>query len=133
MLPTHQNVIPQSDKVDGGSVSLGGLDETMKRNSRYSHLWAKGKPSAVDGKFPSPKHIWFPSAPTARTQLLRFAFAPAAAPKPGLLRDPRAHEKAFWPEAPATLRGGRAEAAGASPSLSTPPACLTKAPCQPEA
>lgn len=84
-------------------------------------------------KFPSPKHIWIPSAPDAGAQSLRFAFAPARAATPGLCCDPRAHSKALRPKAPVTLGGARTAGRSSIPSRSTPPASLTKAPCQSEA
>lgn len=124
MLPTHQNVTPQSGGgavprwTDLASTATPGQTRNQEKSVESSH------PSGIFG---------FLLPPNPAAQLLRFAFAPATAPKPGLLRDLRAHKKALWPKTPVTLADSAPRAAVASPSLSTLPASLTKAPCQSEA
>ena len=53
--------------------------------------------------------------PNPAAQLLRFAFAPATASKPGLLLDPRDHRKALRPKMFMTLAESALRTAAASP------------------
>lgn len=119
-----------SPQVEGEQCQHG-LAST-KRSCQDSHLWANTKPSEVGGKFPSTKLIWSPSVPNpGSTTAGIIALAPATAPKPGLLRDPRAHRQASRPKVPVTLGGARTEGRCSIPLAVHTARFPDKGPCRP--
>lgn len=120
MLPTHQNVIPQSGG-EGVSASAG-LEETMLPVSIPTSGQTRNHVKSVQSSHQL-SIFGFLLPPKPAAQLLRSAFAPATALKPRLLHDPGAHKKTLWPKAPVTLRGERTDGRCSIP-LAVHTACL---------